>query len=810
MPTVAEVLAIGLGHQRAGRLDQAAAVYRRVIEFDPGQPDALHLLGVIAHERGQWAEAARLIDAAIARDGTQAIYQANLGHALMAQGARASALARFRRAAALTPSDAGILASLGAALSQTDDHAGAVCAFAHAVALVPSHAGFQLNLGRALRFAGRSGEAVPVLERALSMGAPPMEALELIGLAHRAQFAYDSAIAAYRRALMIDPDHAGIGEQLGNVLLDKGAAAEAATVLARASAAAPAHVGLWRQIARTHVVLGDADGAALALRRALALDPGLVDVHDELARVLQGRGDLAGALGHGEAAVKLNPDSAAGWSVLGNLMYLAGQFERALACHKRVSALRPEFANAQLNPALALTALGRIEEAGEVYRRVLALDPGNAEALNNLAAHVQTMGRLREAIACYRLALAVRPDYAAAHSNLLFCLNYEEKVDADALFAEYRRWEDRHVRNRYRLIRPHGNDRSPDRRLRVGYLSADFFAHPIATNIVGLIAHHDRSQFEVACYAEVPRPDRVTRRFQDLADLWRSTVGRGDDEVADMIRADGMDILISMAGHTAGNRLGVCAYKPAPILVSYGDLSTTGMEIMDYWLTDPVVHPPDSTERFTETLLHVPHLVLHEPPAEAPAVAPLPALARGRISFGSFNNPAKMTDGVVALWARVLGAVPESRLVLGYLQWFGGPGHLQVARVRFAAHGIEPDRIDAVGLAFDRGDHLARMAEIDIALDPFPFNGCTATFEALWMGVPVVTLAGRRWLGRMADHYVAKAAALAADLPRLAAMRAGLRPRILNSALCDGPAYARSVEHAYRRIWRDWCHGHRR
>jgi predicted O-linked N-acetylglucosamine transferase (SPINDLY family) len=826
MATVAEVLALGLDHQRAGRLDQATAVYRRVLEFDPRQPDALHLLGVIAHQRGQWVDAARLIGAAIQLDETHATYHANLGHALLAQGAADAALAHYRRAVALAPDSADAQGALGSALSQIGEHAAAAASFERAVGLAPRRADLHVNLGRALRFAGRLSEAVSALERALVLGAEPKETLELIALAHRAQFAYDPAIAAYRRALAIDPADCSLNDQLGNVLLDKGDVAAGVAAILDALASAPGRPLVWCHLARARGAEGNRTAAIAALWRALALDPGLADAHAELGNRLLDQGDPAVALSHVEVAVGIDPDFAAAWSNLGNLMYLAGRFESALACHDRVVVLRPEFAYIHLNRATALQALGRIEAAIQVYRQALALDPGNAEAFNNLAAQFQALGQPDEAIRCYRMALVLRPDYATAHSNLLFCLNYDEKIDADGLFAEYRRWEDLHARSAYRHIRPHGNDRDPARRLRVGYLSADFFHHPIATNIVGLIAHHDRTQIEVTCYAEVRRPDRVTRRFEGLADRWRSTVGCGDAEVAEMIRADGIDILVSMAGHTAGNRLGVCAYKPAPIQISYGDLSTTGLEVMDYWLTDQVIHPPGTTERFTETLLHLPLLVLHEPPAEAPDVAPLPALAQGRVSFGSFNNPAKMTPAVVELWARVLQAVPESRLVLGYMHWLDDPLHKRNMAARFAAHGIAADRIVTLGLAFDRGDHLARMAEIDIALDPFPFNGCTATFEALWMGLPVVTLAGRRWLGRMGtsfltaagltqwiaatpEAYVATAAALASDLPALAEIRRTLRPRIQASPLCDGPAYARAVERTYRDVWTKWCHADR-
>jgi protein O-GlcNAc transferase len=277
-----------------------------------------------------------------------------------------------------------------------------------------------------------------------------------------------------------------------------------------------------------------------------------------------------------------------------------------------------------------------------------------------------------------------------------------------------------------------------------------------------------------------------------------------------------------MAGHTANNRLLVCAQKPAPVQISYGDLTTTGLATMDWWLTDPVIHPTDTRERFTERLLRVPLLVLHEPPAASPPVGPLPAEAVGTITFGSCNNAAKLNDRVFALWARVLKAVPRSRLLLKYVNWFANPSAQRRILDAFAREGIDAQRIFFDGDRSARMRHLEILNRIDIALDPFPFNGCTTSFEALWMGVPVVTLAGERWLGRMGigtlaaiglealaardeDAYVAAAATLAGDLASLAQLRAGLRRRVQESLLVDADAYARSVEGAFRSAWRDWC-----
>ena len=315
----------------------------------------------------------------------------------------------------------------------------------------------------------------------------------------------------------------------------------------------------------------------------------------------------------------------------------------------------------------------------------------------------------------------------------------------------------------------------------------------------------------------------MTERFRGIAERWRWVGGQDEHRIAAQIREDRIDVLVMMAPHTADNRPLVAALKPAPVQVALYDLTTTGMAAVDAWITDPLIHPPgETTERFVETLVRVPCLVNHAAPSPSPPLMRPPSAGSGRVTFGSFNNPAKVTDRVIALWAEVLDAVPGSRLLLKYLSRYGSPEMARLIGDRFAAHGIGPDRLELRSGRLPRMAQLALLNEVDIALDPFPFNGCTTTFEALWMGVPVVTLEGSRFLGRMsgsflrhvglgdlvagdAAAYVGVAAGLAGDLDRRSALRRELRGRLLASPLCDADAHARSLVAAYRRLWRDWC-----
>ncbi|MBM3547113.1 MAG: hypothetical protein FJX54_09170 [Alphaproteobacteria bacterium] len=613
-----------------------------------------------------------------------------------------------------------------------------------------------------------------------------------------------SAAARFRDAIRCVPGLAEAHASLGATLLALGEARGAAQSLETAVALKRVQPSAWLALGLARSALGDPRARA-SLRSAVSLDPAQAAAHR--------------ALGATARLQALDPADAEVWIAISVQAIAAGDRLRASRAARRTIALAPGRLEGHGNIGVLLQEQGDLDLAQRFYRRGLAIDACHAGLWNNLG---NALTAIEDIVAAYRRAHALAPGDLATHSNLLFALNYLPGLDCDALFEAYRQWEERQARPLYARGRAHPNDRDPERPLRIGYLSADFRANPIAHNVVGLIERRDRARYQAFCYGEVPRSDEVTKRYQAASDGYRSTVGLDDDAVAAMIRADRIDILFCMAGHTANNRLLVCAQKPAPVQISYGDLTTTGLATMDWWLTDPVIHPEKTRERFTERLLRVPLLVLHEPPEESPAVGPLPAMASGAITFGSCNNAAKLNDRVFALWARVLKAVPNSRLLLKYVNWFANASARRRIHDAFVRGGIEPARIVFDGDRSARVRHLEILNRIDIALDPFPFNGCTTSFEALWMGVPVVTLAGERWLGRMGigtlapiglgnlaardeDGYVAVARALASDLDALAQLRAGLRRRVQTSPLVDADAYARSVEQAFRAAWREWC-----
>jgi len=466
-----------------------------------------------------------------------------------------------------------------------------------------------------------------------------------------------------------------------------------------------------------------------------------------------------------------------------------------------------------------------LDKAAGSFRQALSIDPNCVSAHNNLGRTLREMGKMDEAIASFHKVLAINPDLTGAGKNILFALLNVPGITAEDLFAEHIYFAENHTQDIVRPAEGFPIDPDPDRRLRIGYLSSNLGDHPVGRNVLPLISSHDRKTFEIFCYADGRNPDAMTERFQACVDHWRPIVGKTDADVAAMVRTDEIDILVCLAGRFDDNRPLVCAYRAAPVQVSYHDGATSGLEEMDYWLTDGYLHPSGTKELFTEELYRMPVFYQYQPIEDAPPVKPSPAAQAGIVTFGSLNNPAKINDEVIGLWAEVLKSVPDSRLLLKYKNWYAQETLQESLIERFAASGAGQDRVLFEASPDTLTEHLGRYGMIDIALDPFPFNGSTTTFQALWMGVPVVSLAGETFISRAAgsiilhvglddlavetpEAYVKCVRDLAGDQARLKTLRGSLRDRVATSPLCDAPAYARSVEDAYRDLWRKWCAEH--
>ena len=568
--------------------------------------------------------------------------------------------------------------------------------------------------------------------------------------------------------------------------------------------------------------LGRLDEAAAALERAAQLHPDLTDAHHRLALVLIKQRRLPEAEAALRRVLDLVPDAAGALLNLGLLLDMQDKPDEAIDCCRRCLELKPRSAQAHLNLGSLLDKQVRFDEAADCYRLAIEHQPELAAAHFKLGLVQLRLGMGDDAVASLRKARQYDRGSATIHSSLLHAIQYQPDVTCSELLQEHRQFDEQHARALRASWRPHGNTRIPNRKLRVGFVSADLRFHPVGHFLARVLENFDPQQIETICYSEPPRGDAVTDRLKSAANQWRDVRGLTDEDLADRIRADSVDILFDLAGHTGDNRLLAFARKPAPIQMTWmGYVGTTGLQAIDYLLADRHEVPAGAERWITERVLRLPDGYLcYEPPAHAPDVSPLPARAHGYVTFGSYNSLAKITPQVVETWARILERVAGSRLALKYLGLEAASARRRLTEL-FAARGIASDRLDLLA-ASPHGELLRQYQQTDLALDPFPYSGGLTTCEALWMGVPVVTSPGETFAGRHAlshlsnvgltdtiardlDDYVELAVGLASDLPRLAALRATLRARMAASPLCDGPRFARHLTSELREAWRRWC-----
>ncbi|MGD0771023.1 MAG: tetratricopeptide repeat protein [Tepidisphaeraceae bacterium] len=516
------------------------------------------------------------------------------------------------------------------------------------------------------------------------------------------------------------------------------------------------------------------------------------------------------------------PSHAEALHLLGALASQTDRSAMAIELISRAIEIKPSLIEAYRNLAVVLSENDRLDEAIALLRRAIDIQPGYANAHSSLAVALAEAGELEQAIAAFHRAVELRPGDANLHSNLAYIVQFHPGYDAGAILEECRRWSRQHERSvSSARADSFPNDRSPDRRLRIGYVSGDFSGHIVGRNVLPLLQNHDRGKFEIFCYDNSWLADDITRKFCAAANHWRQINAADDSQTIEMIREDGIDILVDLSLHLGHNRLTVLARKPAPVQVTFaGYPGTTGLDAIDYRLTDPFLDPPGhGNSLYSEKSIRLAHSFwCYDPVAMHPAdelpVAPLPALAAGGVTFGCLNNFRKVNERVLELWSIVLRAIPESRLIL--LAPRGNSRRRVLDRLDFS-------RVEFVDRQ-DRAAYLKTCDRIDIGLDTFPYNGHATSLDCLWMGVPVVTLIGRTVVGRAGlsqltnlglteliaqtpEQYVQIAVELAKDLPRLAEMRRTLRARMQASPLMDAPGFARDIEAAYRQMWRNWVDG---
>jgi protein O-GlcNAc transferase len=717
-PYLQNILRKAFALHQAGHLQGAEALYRQILRAYPNHPEALHCLGLLAHEVGKDGIAAELMS--------------------------------------------------------------------HALAVRPDFAEARYNLGNVLEELNKKGEAAESYRQAIAQRPDYVEAHYNLGILLQAQGKPDESVKSFRRVIALKPDFAEAYNNLGIALQ----------------------------------TLGKVDEAVVSYRRAIGLKTDYAAGYNNLGILLQSMGKLEEAVENFRQALSLKPDYAAALSNLGIALKDLGKLEEAEANFLQALDINPDYAEVHYNRGILQKKRGKLHEAAASFRRAITLKPDYVEALSNLGSLLKDQGRLKEAIDCYRQAISVRPDSAGVYSNLLFCLNYLPGQSVTGYLDEARRYG-RQVAGKVSECYSNWNCSADPVRLTVGMVSGDFRNHPIGFFLENILAHIDSSTITLIAYPTNRGEDELTARIRSRFSRWNPLAGLDDPAAASLIYDDGVHILIDLSGHTNLNRLPVFAWKPAPVQATWlGYFASTGVAEIDYLIADHVSVPASHQEHFTEKVWYLPETrFCFSPPVldQDLPVTPLPALHNGYITFGCFQNLTKINDGVLAAWDRIFQGLPQSRLRLQNGMLDSPETRAQVLQ-RLSRIGIAPERV-ILEKAVPRTEYLAAHAHIDIILDTFPATGGTTTCEALWMGVPTVTLAGDTmlaregasqltsgglsdWVATDREEYVAKATAYATNLEKLATLRAGLRQQVIASPLFDGPRFARNLEVAMWEMWR--------
>ena len=611
---------------------------------------------------------------------------------------------------------------------------------------------------------------------------------------------------------------------MGNALTRQRRFEEACTAYRRALEVKPGFVDADVALGAVFDELGKLDDAVFHYRRALKAQPALARVHGDLGAVLLKQRQLAEAAACLRRALELDPRLTHLYFRLGNVCGLQGQRVSAIDAYRKMLQSHPDHGQTFCLLGIELQMCGQYLESIECYRRVIEMAPNDPVAHNNLGVVYRQLSRLDEAAATWRRALEIDPDNLAPHSSLIFLENSRADGSAAALLELARSFGASAAR-KAKVVKAWPNSPEPERVLRIGFVSGDLRAHPVGYFLLSFLTAlkaHAAGRLEVHAYFSHAVADNVSARIQAQCHGWRQVNELNDEALVRQIGEDGIDILIDLSGHTGDNRLPAFAWKPAPVQATWlGYLGTTGVEAVDYLIADDWTLPPELEPQYTEKVWRLPRSYLcFTPPVEDDTIGPLPALANGSITFGSFNNLIKVGPDVISLWARVLNAVPGSRLLLKTTQ-FGEASVRQDVTQQFARHGITASRL-MLEPQVARADYLKPFNRVDIALDPFPYPGITTSVECLWMGVPYISLAGNSfmarqgvgllnnagladWIATNEDEYVKLAVRHASDLQSLQQIRRELRARVHASPIFDAQSFAKNFESAMRGMWHAWC-----
>lgn len=653
----------------------------------------------------------------------------------------------------------------------------------------------------------------------------PSEVVQAIqlGWSHHQAGRLEAAEGVYRQVLEQDPSNAVALNLLGVLAFDVGNLEIAEELFLEAIEADSSNAQYYSNLGLVFNRSGRIDEAIKLYMQALSLQPELVEGLANLGGALLDRGRLDEALVHLQKAISLQPFNTQTWGQMGNVLMAGGKHDEAVECYKKALQIAPEAAELHNNFGCVLKNMGKLDQAIDEFHHAADLDPGYVAAYANLGGALRERGQTDAAIGQLTEAITINPGLSEVHSLLASAFLYLPSFEERAA-EEHFRWSEVHAKPFYGSIPEHANVRDVSRKLKIGYVSNDFRFHATSFFIEPIFEAYDRSQFEIICYSNATNTDSVTRRLMALVDAWRDIAGLPDEAVYEMVREDQVDILVDLMGHTNRNRLLVFARKPSPIQVTWiGYPYTTALRTMDYWIADQIAADPclKGSQPHSEELVLLPDFFMcFKPTPDSPSVNDLPAIQAGHITFGSFNANVKVNSEVIELWSKILNSISDSRLIM--LTVPEGEAQ-QIVHAQFARHGITPDRVELVP-RLTHEEFLLLHRRVDIALDPFPYNGTTTSLHGLWMGVPFISLLGNTFAARVGasilenlglsefiaespDAYIEIAIKNASDLNKLRALRTQLRERMQGSPLVDASRFTQNLENAYHHMWTEYCSG---
>lgn len=773
-------------HHQAGQIREAESLYQQALAISPGQTDALYYLGVLYLQNGVNDAAEEYLTKALRKQPKFAEGHFNLGVALQEQDKLREAAKAFSQALKGDKNFAPAQLNLGNVYMDLEQYDRAASVFRKLIRLSPKSEEAHLNLGRASSLKGDK----------------------------------DAAMTAYRHALELNPGYADAHLNIGAILLERNENEDAKKYFEQALEFDPKNAEAFNNMGVAWKRDGYVDHAFSCFARASEIKPDFADARNNIGAALYAFGDNDTAEAEVRKGIELSPDSPAAYCILGKILRAKKDPNGSIDALNTAIRLAPDQSEPYREMGLTLSDNGQNESAMRAYRLAIKCDPEDGVAYNNLGMSHVIKGELDDAVECFEAAIEAIPTFSLAHSNKLFSLNYVPGIPHEELVREHfafgEMWDQEFDEKGF------ANTPDPDRKLKIGYVSPDFRQHVVITFIEEMLKNHDRDRFELFAYAEVFNSDSVTDRIKGYMDHWRYTIERNSNDIAQQIRDDGIDILIDLAGHTGNNRLPVFGLKPAPVQVTWiGYPNTTGMKNMDYILMTSHFLPKGGEADFTEEVYNLPRVpITYKKPSHRPDIGRSPFEANGYVTFGCFNNVIKAGPAAVAAWSEVMQAVPDSKLMLK-AHAFRNEDTIAASKAAFEAHGIDPGRITCEGPSV-HSEYLTRYSAIDLALDPFPYNGGTTSLDTLFMGVPMLSLEGSSWVARIGsgllrivgeesligssiEDYVAKAIDFAENPEKLAVLRGNLHERFMASGITDHVAQTLDVENAYRDMWRRWC-----